>query len=269
VSTNDPTDEEALDFLIEYLRRDLPEKRGHRPDFTLMVVGRAYLKTRKGLDYSHQNDERAYELTGPIGNAAWCLVRLGVLRPGGQYFAPGAPFTGMEFTLTDFGRAWILRPLDELVFASPERTSRLLDRYRARFGDAYLQRGIEAADCYRAGLYLACCAMCGAASEAIVLALAREQMSKEEVDAVYLSSGGRGRLRTRVLGKCQDSVRRRFAEYSDSLDFWRDYAAHGRSAPIGEPEAFRSMQLLVRLAQFTDEHLPQGQKRDTHGDKGE
>ena len=174
----------------------------------------------------------------------------------------GLYWDGRFFTFTDHGRAWIARPLDELVFASPDRSAQLLGRYRARFGDAFLQRGIEAGKCCSGGLYLACVAMCGAAREAVLVALAQEHMPATEVESLYLSSGGRGRLETRVVGKLKAGVRSGFKELSGSLDFWRDYAAHGRPAPVGEPEAFRALQVLLRLAQFVDAHITQGGQGD-------
>ena len=104
---------------------------------------------------------------------------------------------------------------------------------------------------------MACAAMCGAAREALLLALAVETMPVDEVERLYLSMGGRRALEIKVLDGMKDYVVRQFKELSRGLDFWRDNAAHGRPAKIEEPEAFRALHVLLRLAQFADNAIPQ------------
>ena len=256
------TDEDAMSFLVEHLREPTRAKRqGGRVDLDIRDVAFAFMVRHEGTrqDYRHNHGTQAaiQKRTPPFGNAAWQLARLGVLRPGEREAGDSGCPNGL-YTLTDYGRAWLARPCNELVFVSPDRSAQLLGRYRERFGDAFLQRGIEAGHCYRAGHYLACVAMCGAAREAILVRLALEHFSPDVVEKEYRSSGGRGRLETRVVGQLNQSVRREFREQSSALDFWRDYAAHGLPAPVGEPEAFRALRLLLRLAQFVDSDVPRG-----------
>lgn len=254
------TDEDALSFLIEYLRdpsREKPQNDG--ADLDIKAVAWAYMVKHEGVPSSGRIDSheaRVETRAEPFTNAAWQLCRIGVLRPGQRGSPVNAAAYAQFYAFTDYGRTWIASPREDQVFVSPDRSAKLLGRYHGRFGDAFLQRGIEAGECYRAGLYLACAAMCGAGREAILIAVARERMKDEEVEKIYLATGGRRGLEKRALGKLTDRTRREFIELSRSLDFWRDDAAHGRPSRVDEPEAFRALQLLLRLAQFVDAYVP-------------
>lgn len=214
-------DEGALNFLIERLRKTLHAPPQARCDVDLTNIAWEFMVAHENVPAAgrtRQHEARIEELSEYFLNAAWHLARLGVLRPGKRQYAPSADahWEGRSYTFTEFGRAWLGRPLDELVLVNPDRTAQLLGRYRQRFGAAFLQRGIEAGECYRAQLYLACVAMCGAAREAVLVALANERMDRAEVEQLYLSSGGRGRLETNVLGQLPPDVRARLKELSGS-----------------------------------------------------
>jgi hypothetical protein len=47
-----------------------------------------------------------------------------------------------------------------------------LKRFSTNYGAGFEQRAQEAARCYETGNYLACCALCGAAAESMLLAAA-------------------------------------------------------------------------------------------------
>jgi hypothetical protein len=88
---------------------------------------------------------------------------------------------GRHFALTPYGLRWLQSPgLSDANPMEHARFAQLLSRHNARFGDAYRLRASEAVDCYEGRTYFACCAMCGAAAESILLALAIAKLGEEE-----------------------------------------------------------------------------------------
>src|SRR5262249_26265663 len=118
----------------------------------------------------------------PFYDAAWELCRRAVLRPGpafprGQHMGHTS---GDGFSLTVFGRAWIQAYEQQgPVPADPGRFAAIIAPCGGRLGRGFVQRANEAAGCYRAMNYLACCAMVGAACESILLALATAKAGDE------------------------------------------------------------------------------------------
>jgi len=71
------------------------------------------------------------------------------------------------------------------------RFAELLDSSGKRFGNAFRERSQEAIRCYGANAYFACCAMCGAAAESIIIAVAVTKTGDEtKVLRDYQSAGG-------------------------------------------------------------------------------
>ena len=138
----------------------------------------------------------------------------------------------------------------------------MLAPYRARFGASFHERGQEAIRCYGAHAYLACCTMCGAAAEAILLAIAVANepwiaMSKEDEARVlgqYNASGGRRRVENLILGKARRELHDEYVGYMTLLKYWRDQAAHGKVSDIKDNEAYTSLALLLRFAIFVNEN---------------
>lgn len=186
----------------------------------------------------------------PIHEAAWDLVGRGILRPSAE--AGGAAFTGTHFALTAYGRRWLDSASGFEVFPTEYgRFGRLLASHAPHFGPGFHARGQEAVRCYQAHTYLACCAMCGAAAEAIVLALAVAKSGDESrVLREYNGAGGRSKVERLLMAQQNALVQRELPNYLDLLKYWRDSAAHGLEAPIAEGEAFTSLLLLLRFAQF-------------------
>ena len=194
----------------------------------------------------------------PFYNAAHSLSARGIIAP--------APLTGSVvdhnkgvviggcFNVTEYGRRWLEALHEHDV--SPNKFSKfakLLASHAERFGSAYYARSQEAALCYQAHTYLACCVMCGAAAESILLGLAIARSGDEErVVKDYSNSGGRGKIERLLLGQQKQSVRDRFDNYLELLKYWRDSAAHGNDSPVDEEEAFTSMLLLLRFAHFAE-----------------
>lgn len=163
---------------------------------------------------------------------------------------------GDGYSLTPFGEQWLREAGGkyDYVPTEPGRFAQMLDTFSHRFGQGYKERGQEAMRCYGAHANLACCAMCGAAAESIVLALAIEKIKdRVAVEKEYFSTGGRGRIEKRLLGSVTKQIADQFRSYMDLLKYWRDNAAHGLASNIDDNEANTSLMLLLRFAQFAND----------------
>ncbi len=192
----------------------------------------------------------------PFYDGAWELSRRGILR-GGPAFPRGRYMGHAEgdgYSLTAHGREWIAHYDQPGPFpVDPGRFAAIITPYAARFGQGFLQRANEAAGCYRALNYLACCAMCGAACESILLALAIQRTGDEAaVLKEYRSAGGRKKILNMLSGQQTERIRGAIVTASNLLSFWRDETAHGTATAVGEFEAHDAMSRLLRFAQFAD-----------------
>ncbi len=117
---------------------------------------------------------RMREVSPEFYAAAWELCRRGIIRPGVVEFDKQSTEDGSAgngYSLTPFGRQWIEEAdKDTFIPTEPERFAEMLNPYKERFGAGFHERAQQAVRCYGAHAYLACCAMCGAASESILLA---------------------------------------------------------------------------------------------------
>jgi hypothetical protein len=191
--------------------------------------------------------------------AGWELCRRGVLRPGicefgRQVVDEGSG--GAGFTVTPSGKAWLAEGgHDEFFTTDPERFARMLGPFEKRLGQGFRQRGQEASRCYFAHAYLACCAMCGAAAESVLLAAATAKRGGEEaVLKEYRTASGRRRVQDSLIGKARKEIAQPFANMMGLLSYWRDDAAHGGLSPISELEAHEALTRLLRLANFVNDN---------------
>lgn len=214
------------------------------------------LHLEKEFQVQHHEAESFVELLSPHFYAAgWELCRRGILRPGivrhGKQATPDGA-SGNGYSITPAGRRWLKEAGQyDYVPTEPGRFSRILDGFSGKLGPAYRERSQEALRCYSALAYLACCAMCGAAAESILLALATAKNGNEETIILdYMTKGGRGRIENIVVGQKSKVVQDEFRANPNLLKYWRDAASHGRIAGIDENEAFTSMAILLRLARF-------------------
>ncbi len=202
--------------------------------------------------------KREPEVSTVFRDAAWDLCRRGILRPGiwtvnEQVTDDGSGGNG--YSITAYGRAWIAESSsNNFVPTEPGRFAALLKPFQEKFGAGFFKRAQEAIKCYRAGAHLACCAMCGAAAESILLAIAVRRKNEEDVLKIYASAGGRSRVEKFVIGKSREQLQRRFHGYCDLLYYWRDEAAHGRASSISDDEAYVALQSVLRFAQFANEY---------------
>ncbi len=255
---SEPTHDEMIALTIDSLRAHLRQHASRRTSQTwsATAVARAATRLETGTQHGSDHDQRSWERLPLALEAAWELVRRGILRPGSQRYPTVGSSDDSAFTLTRQGQKWMEDPeQDRILLLQPGALARTLAEYRRLYGDGYLQRANEAIKCRSAGAYLACCAMCGAAAESIVLALAIEKSGDEEaVLKTYNSRSGRSSVLNGLVGQVVDPIRRRLTTYSELLSYWRDDAAHGVASDLGDAHAEEALERLLRLAQFADDH---------------
>jgi hypothetical protein len=255
------SEEDAFKWFVECLRKYWP---GNGPaygyDVYVPQIAWAYMARveKYGQQGTPQAVRRQEELFPPMAAAAWELSRQGVLRPGvktanSQATPEGS--AGAGYTITSFGKKWLAEPHPIFVPTEPGRFADLLEPYKSRFGPGFHERAQQAIRCYNAHAYLACCAMCGAAAESILLATAVAKRTKPEVEILreYQTGKGRGRLENLVVGQASKQVQEEFRGYKNLLKYWRDESAHGKVSNISEAEAYTSLALLLRYAMFVDD----------------
>jgi hypothetical protein len=219
----------------------------------------AFIREKNPKNTNHQwNSQEARDLSPVFYAAAWDLCRRGIIRPGVRIMGAQSTETGSGgdgYSVTPFGRQWLEEGTDNsYVPTEPGRFAEMLRPHRDRYGPDFYERSQEAIRCYGAHAYLACCVMCGAAAEAILLAaaIAREG-SDEKVLATYNSSQGRSRVETMLLGQARARLKIEIQGFLTLLKYWRDQAGHGAAANITDNEAYTSLALLLRFATYVDD----------------
>jgi len=253
------TQEDATNLLIEWMR-DPEYLRDHSIygyDVYLPSLVRAYIKNQGVQQTELENQFR--EIIDIFYPSAWELCRRGILRPGinsylAQETADGS--AGNGYSVTPFGRTWLKESdQDNYVPTEPERFGQLLEPFRERFGPGFYERAQQAVRCYGAHAYLACCAMCGAASESIILATAMVKSGNEkEILKIYRSASGRTKTENLIIGQLRSNLKRECQGYSSLVKYWRDESSHGTISSIKDNEAFTSLALLLRFAKFVDDN---------------
>ena len=250
--------EDATKLIISFLRN--PDH-GHASQYGYD----AYLPTLMLNYLSKQSQGRSdaqtefIRLSPIIYAAAWELCRRGIIRPGVNKHGAQATNDGQAgngYSLTPFGRKWLEEGArDDFVPTEPERFGEMLAPYSKQFGPGFHERAQQAIRCYGAHAYLACCAMCGAAAESILLATAiAKSKNEDEVLKIYGSANGRHKIESLVVGKIKDPLQREYRSYANLLKYWRDESAHGRSSKIVENEAYTSLALLLRFAMLVNDN---------------
>jgi hypothetical protein len=250
--------EDALNFLISYLRRPIStgySSYGYHLYLPHVIVAYIWSQENKSCDV---NNPRVRELSPNFYAAAWELCRRGVIRPGVHTLGEQATSDGSAgngYSITPFGETWLKEfDRDDFVPTEPGRFASMLKPYHDRFGSAFYERAQEAIRCYGAHAYLACCTMCGAASESILLATAIAKTSEEKVLKAYASTMGRSRVEKMLLGQSREQIQREFGGFTTLLKYWRDQAAHGKASGIADNEAYTSLAMLLRFAQFVNDN---------------
>lgn len=262
------TEEEALTRVIAWLKPQSSLRRFNSPDvqtyghdlYIPALVNALLCEMSSQLPRPQMGITRTYFdqnlNTEELYAAAWNLCRRGVMYPSSSPLGRQIEYSqipGAGFMLTEYGEQWLSGLENECVPSEYGRFSQLLNSHGAHFGHGYLARSQEAISCYRAHAYLATCAMCGGAAESILLAVAIARVgNEEEVLKAYRTGSGRSKIETIVLAQQNSHVMRELPNFTALIHYWRDESAHGAQSNISEEEAFTSLILLLRFAQFAD-----------------
>ncbi len=249
--------DDATTLLIRLLRKpEYGDKSRFGYDFYVPNLLRHHLE-RQGIRH-HEQDQKLQEYMPAFYAAAWELCRRGVIRPGVREFmaqSTDAGNAGDGYSLTPFGQKWLGEAeKDDFVPTEPGRFAEMLAPYKIRFGPGFHERAQEAIRCYGAHAYLACCAMCGASAESIVLAPAIAKDNEDNILKIYASASGRHRIENLLVGKARKQIQNEYRGYTSLLKYWRDEAAHGRASEIKDNEAYTSLALLLRFATFVNDN---------------
>jgi len=245
--------EDATKILIRYLRNP-SSARISSYGYDLYLPPLLSHHFRDAGKNSQEVDRKVCENMPLFYAAAWELCRRGIIRPGineygAQVTADGS--AGNGYSLTPFGRSWLKEAEhDDFVPTEPERFAQMLRPYKDLFGDGFHERAQQAVRCYGAHAYLACCVMCGAAAESIILAAAIRKENEENALKLYSQAKGRSLIEKLLIGQAKDYIKREYQGYSSLLKYWRDISAHGRTSNLSETEAYTSIALLLRFSGF-------------------
>jgi len=265
----DPTIDDAVAFLVDYLTRPKSEQGRlglgvsnygydvHVPNLLDLYLNEVERSTEQ---YPSQSS-RGQLVSVSFYEAAWHLCRVGVLRPSvrdiqGQATADGA--SGNGYSLTTAGRRWLARGTAAAATLQVDRLSTMFLKLGERLGDGFVQRATEAVACHKMGAYLACCTMCGAGAESVLLAVAiAKQQDEAKVLSAYKAASGRKRVMDMVVGGLKAGLASPFTSATGLLSYWRDEAAHGVESTISEIEAHEALGQLLRFAQFATDNWTQ------------
>ncbi len=250
----------ALAAIIERLRVKPDGYRHYGYGVYLPHIWWEYVAEREGIppEALHKLQQFDQEVSPYFYAAAWELCRRGILRPGVTRLGQQATEDGAGgngYSLTPLGRRWLEETGDlQFIPTEPIHIARLLEPFAERFGLGYHQRAQEAVKCYIAHAHMACCAMCGAAAESILLSAAiAKEGDEERVLGRYQAAGGRRRVEAGLLGHVGGDTERRFKSFTDLLSYWRDASSHGRAIAFSDVEAFDALSRLLRFSQFVND----------------
>jgi hypothetical protein len=252
--------DDAAAIILEYLREAPREVAHYGYDLYIPSAIRAYLISQDRR--RHEAEQEVRELSPVFYAAAWDLCRRGILRPGVRRAGEQATDDGSGgngYSLTPLGQEYLAQePEVTTVPLGPGRFEQMMHSFAELLGPGFQERAAEAIRCYRAGAYVACCAMAGAAAESLMLAVAIEKTDDENaVLAAYVGNIGRRRLENIIVGQAAEHVRREFTGFLVLLKYWRDQASHGVATKISDNEAYTALVTLLRFAHFARDHWEQ------------
>ncbi len=253
--------EDAEKYIVNHIREGNRTYYGaYGYDIYLSSLIDYYLRSIHGNNYEIEGKKQlGQELFPMFAAASWELCRRGILRPGVNRLNAQATDDGSAgngFSVTPFGEVWIAESdKDDYVPTEPTRFAEMLAVYQSKFGTAFQQRSQEAVRCYGAHAYLACCAMCGAATESIMLAIAIQKTGNEQnIIDEYSKARGRAKIENIIIGQQVSQIQSDFKAFTTLLKYWRDNSAHGKAVSISDNEAFTSLALLLRFALFANDN---------------
>lgn len=264
MATAVPDVEDATEYLLQFLREKKHDRQpvaNHGYGVYLSHVMESYL-VGQGEPNASMESVRS-TVSPPFFAAAWELCRLGILRPGLSNsihvsLANAGGANGEGYSVTPYGEEWLATATTANAFlpAQPSRFVKVLVQVGgARFGPGFVQRSQEAVKARQALAYLACCAMCGAAAESIMLALAIAKRKDETyVLKEYRTASGRKKIENILLGGSTQSMQEDFRVFTSMLKYWRDESAHGRAVEVDEPQAYQALLQLLIFTHWARDH---------------
>lgn len=249
--------DDATLIIIDLLRRGV-NLANYGYDVYIQRVVYAHLQVENPRRQQHEFAQEALQLSSVFYAAAWELCRRGILRPGvkaANTQVTDAGSGGEGYSLTPIGRSWLAEaPKESFIPVGPGRYEQMIAPFRDLFGPGFQERGEQAIKCYRAGAFLACCAMAGAAAESVILAAAIAKSGDEgQILRMYSGAQGRGRLERFLVGAANEHIKREFDGFMILLKYWRDEASHGTVSKISDNEAYIALSLLLRFAHFVND----------------
>ena len=244
--------EDALDYLADHMHDEPRCFAAYGYDVSIPRAAEAFARQSIAPGQPHHDIAvKTQAVSRPFMDAAWRLCRLGVLRPGTIESTLQSHGDGEGYAITAFGNTWLAEhSKPAYVPTDVGRIASLLTRRPDLFGDVYVTRCTDAARCYSAHAFYACCAMIGAAAESILVAAGIAKLTEQGALKLYLGTAGRKTLTDAVLKGCPEYVAREFRLHADLIGLWRDQSAHAHAAQIGETEAFTNMRGLIKFAHF-------------------
>ena len=252
-----PTQEDALSFIVQTLR----ETKDNLEDYEVRMTRIFDLYLTNVCKHQDYQSDTGYRYIAPIfGAAAWELCRRGVLLPGVVNRFGQITGNSDGYTVTAAGAKWIKEAAQGVPLpVEPGRFSKLLDGFTVPFGVGFQERSQEALRCYGASAYLACCAMCGAAAESILLAVAiAKDGDQEKIEKAYQG----GEIENMILGFQPENVQAECRGCFSLLKYWGDRMPQGKASGITEAKAYTALMLLLRLAQFANDRWDELTKRN-------
>jgi hypothetical protein len=251
--------DDATTFLVDFLRRPRSSAFGsYGYEIYLPNVVVAYVTEIEKLPEhlsSIRDGPRPRELSPYFYDAAWDLCRRGVLRPSVKVFGGQAVGEGEGYSITELGRSWLANHPPGAMIMEPGRLGQVFLNLSTKLGKGFLQRANEATRCHAFGLNLSCCAMSGAATESILLAVAITKSGNEPaIMKMYEAPHGRRKIVDGIVGQARSAIAGPFRSATGLLSYWRDDAAHGIVSNISEIEAHEALSRLLRFAQFANDN---------------
>ncbi len=249
--------EDAIDVIVTYLKSPPKPILPNQPviyDLELNnVITHYFQRERIGLNIENKN-----RISPIFYDAAWELCRLDILRPGviPNHYSGVPEWRGEGYSLTAFGHQWLndYSSQNTLTIA-PYRFIEQFGLFQSLFGQTYFRRAQEAVNCYLRGVYLACCIMCGATAESILLAVALVLKDEAMVMKQYLRPSGKRDVENNIVFKNGSKyIREQYDQFSNLISYWRNESAHGGSSDIDNCEAYISLITLLRFAHFMQKH---------------
>lgn len=255
--------EDVIKYIVEYINLKVTSGFStYGYDLYLPRVMERWLQENKNLLNLQNGETTEYykpDISKYFYEASWELCRLGVLRPGIKKLGEQSTDDGSAgngYSITPFGEQWLTESSKSIFISTePGRFSEMLSPFSDIFGDGFKERSNQAIRCYGAHAYLACCVMCGASAESILLHLAiKKDGDEEKILKIYKTSNGRKKLEDLIISQQKDGIKNDFETFYSLLKYWRDESAHGRTTNISENEAYTSLALLLRCAQFSKDN---------------